>query len=203
MKIFSRILDVLFPPRVTQLKVRSATKQVVREKYIPQTIHHTTCLSSYHDPLIKALITENKYYGCTAASKHLALLLELWLTTQTEAVVLLPIPLSAKRESERGYNQVTIILEAVVLPKNVCIDTTLIKRNRHTSTQTSLNKEKRLINLNGAFTSTREKVLSYEHCTLVLIDDVLTTGATMKAAHATLAPHLHKTSILTCLTLAH
>ena len=203
MKILVQIFDALFPPRATQLLVRSVTSPDITTYYLPRRIQNTLCLSSYQEPLIKALITEIKFYGSTIARRHLATLLETLLATQTTSIVLIPIPLSARRERERGYNQVTVVLESLHPRETITIDTNLLKRSRHTTAQTSLKREDRLKNLTGAFVCEPERALSYKDCTFIIIDDVLTTGATMLAARAAIEPHLHPTSTVVTLALAH
>ena len=203
MKILTLIFDTIFPPRVTEVLLREVTELKIKSRFLPHRIQHTICLSTYKEPLIRALITENKYHESEDARKHLATLLELWLHEQTIPVVLIPIPLSAKRERTRGYNQVTVVLKALSQSPTTSIDTTLLKRNRHTTAQTTLNREDRLKNLTSAFSCDTQKVYSYRHCALVIVDDVFTSGATMKAAHAAIAPHLHPTTTLLCLAFAH
>lgn len=203
MKILVQIFDALFPPRATQLLVRSVTSPDITTYYLPRRIQNTLCLSSYQEPLIRALITENKFYGSVTARTHLATLLETLLGTQTSAIVLVPIPLSARRARERGYNQVTVVLQSLPPKESVTIDTTLLKRSRHTLAQTTLKREDRLKNLTGAFICDGEKTQSYKNSTFIIIDDVLTTGATMLAARAAIEPHLHPTSTVVTLALAH
>ena len=203
MKILVHIIDSIFPPRNTDVLLRTVTTHAVKNKFLPQHIDTTVCLSEYHEPLIRALVTENKYHKNRYATKHLSTLLQLWLATKTTAIVLLPIPLSRKRHRERGYNQVTIILETLKNEESIYIDTTSLKRSKHTIAQTTLNREERLTNLTGAFICDAERIQSSQNCTLVIVDDVFTTGATMRSAQAALAPHLHPTSTLLCLALAH
>jgi ComF family protein len=203
MNILVQIFDALFPPRKTQLLLRTVTEVDIRRKYLLQLVEGTFCLSAYQDPLIKALVTENKYYGSMVARNHLAALLKIWLQGQATAVVFIPIPLSSKRQRKRGYNQVTVVLEALQSEEAIRIDTTSLKRSRHTTAQTTLTREDRLHNLKDAFTCDVPKVHAYKNCTLVIIDDVLTTGATVAAVRATLAPHLHSSNTLSSVALAH
>lgn len=203
MNICIKIFDILFPPRINEERLRTVSESEVKNIYLPQRVHTTTYLSSYKEPLVSALITENKYHGSKIARKHLATLLNIWLSKQTTPVVLVPIPLSAQRERERGYNQVTVVCEALPKTQTVSIDTTILKRTLHTIAQTTLKRNDRIENLSGAFTCNPEKVLLHEHSTVVIIDDVLTTGTTMATARAELIQHIHPSSNLMCLVLAH
>jgi ComF family protein len=197
------IFDAIFPPRANELVIREITKNTMVRKYSPHPHQNIVCLCNYTDPEVKALITENKYHHNSAASKHLAQLLVSWLATQTLPIVLIPIPLSKEREQERGYNQVTAVLRKIDSNKQLSLDEASLQRTRHTTPQTSLQRTERLKNINGAFACNKEKINSYKNCLLVLVDDVATTGATLAGARAVLAPHLHPTSKLICLALAH
>jgi ComF family protein len=197
------IFDTVFPPRTTELLVREINLDTIVRKYSPHPHQGIVCLSNYSDPDVKALITENKYHHNQHASKHLAHLLTTWVETQSQSVVLVPIPLSKEREQTRGFNQVTAVLKNIKLDKQISLDETSLSRTRHTTPQTSLRRTERLKNLHDAFTCNAPKINSYENCLLILVDDVATTGATLAETSAVLIPHLHPTTKLICLALAH
>ena len=89
--------------------------------------------------------------------------------------VILPVPLHWWRQLRRGYNQSVELALGLrdVLP--ITIDIHSLKRQRHTATQTQLTRAQRQQNLRGAFTA---QTLPYRH--VALLDDVITTGSTMK-----------------------
>ena len=107
--------------------------------------------------------------------------------------VLIPIPLAARRERQRGYNQSAVLAEALRVQWSLPVHSLLI-RVRETPTQTALTPEKRLANVAGAFDVRRSawdvwrRSLPFNaardtpHATLVLVDDVFTTGATLAEA---------------------
>lgn len=89
--------------------------------------------------------------------------------------IIAPIPLSLKRERERGFNQSLLILwgySGIKLPSKVLI------RIKHTKPQSELNGKERLENIKNAFSTlcelTGKKIL--------LVDDIMTTGATLREA---------------------
>lgn len=109
--------------------------------------------------------------------------------------LVVPIPLHWTRRWQRGYNQAAVIAREVAACLGCPCDTRLLKRTRHTRTQTHLNAEGRAANVAGAFQVNLRgwgklsgkmaksgeddgvsEGLRFRHC--LLIDDVFTTGAT-------------------------
>jgi ComF family protein len=103
----------------------------------------------------------------------------------TGRISLVPIPLGARRLRTRGYNQSERIAAALGRRLGIPVRTDLLVRRRETGTQTALTPEQRQANVEGAFgIGTAPADAADAH--LVLVDDVLTTGATLVAAAATL-----------------
>lgn len=202
MKIITLIIDSLFPPRPSQREVERVTAAVVTTLYSPGIYRGYRYLSSYQNPVISALITENKFHGNNHATHMLTALLSHWVNTQAGPLCFIPMPLSRKRERERGYNQVQRILEAVT-DISPMIRTDIIKRVRHTVPQVSLSKNERITNLNDAFVVSVPTVQLIKDTTIILVDDVCTTGTTLHVAEAAIKPHLHPSSKLICVALAH
>ncbi len=100
----------------------------------------------------------------------------------TGGVSLVPVPLGARRARERGYNQSERIAAALGRLIGAPVRTDILRRARDTRTQTALTPEARQANLAGAFAGVRAEGL-----TLVLVDDVFTTGATLVSAASALA----------------
>src|SRR5260221_1289036 len=94
------------------------------------------------------------------------------------ADLLVPVPLGAKRRRERGHNQAELLAEALGKACGLKVSADMLVRTRETRTQTSLHPEQRRANVAGAFRATR----SLEGTRVVLVDDVLTTGATLASA---------------------
>lgn len=93
----------------------------------------------------------------------------------------IPIPLHRTRELERGYNQSRMLAEGVAKELDRPLRTTLLARPRPTRSQTNLSREERWRNVCNAFTA--EPGCDDGHW--LLVDDVLTTGATVVAAAQT------------------
>jgi len=103
-----------------------------------------------------------------------------------ERVALVPVPLAAKRERERGYNQSAHLARALGARIKVPVWAHVLARVRHTETQTRLTPGDRLRNVSGAFRTppSARDVLRGAH--VVLVDDVVTTAATLNACAAAL-----------------
>jgi len=98
--------------------------------------------------------------------------------------LIIPIPLHPRKLRERGYNQVADMAEWVAPRVGGKVPEKLVTRSRYTSTQTQLNAEERQANVRGAF-KVREGGYLIDKRVLI-VDDVVTTGATANTLAAVL-----------------
>jgi ComF family protein len=96
------------------------------------------------------------------------------------------VPTTKSRIRERGYNQAELIAEAFARQCNVSLKSWL-ERAPASSSQTTLQPAKRAANVAGAFRLCSGAELAVPHTNVLLIDDVLTTGATVSECAETLA----------------
>ncbi|MFA5754128.1 MAG: phosphoribosyltransferase family protein [Patescibacteria group bacterium] len=140
----------------------------------------------YENPRLARLIRKFKYGFLSALGKILGQFLshswsgQLFLMPglRVQEIWLIPIPLSKKRLRWRGFNQAEILAQAISRDFGypLCLD---LRRTRDTKPQADLSEKKRLANINGCFTWNGSDLNGR---TLIIIDDVITTGATMNEA---------------------
>jgi ComF family protein len=98
-----------------------------------------------------------------------------------ERRALVPVPLAPSRLRERGFNQSELIARALAARWRIPVWTDLLSRARNTETQTRLTPSDRLRNVAGAFDVSSSVSARLRGAHLVLVDDVVTTGATLNA----------------------
>jgi ComF family protein len=96
-----------------------------------------------------------------------------------ERAALVPIPLAAARKRQRGYNQSALIGRSLGLRWRIPMWENAVCRTRETSSQTRLTPEERLDNVAGSFSVASERRDALRGAHIVLVDDVVTTAATL------------------------
>lgn len=97
---------------------------------------------------------------------------------------LVPLPLFPSREKRRGYNQARIICNGISGPLNIPVLDKAVARMQFTASQTKKGRIERWKNVEGKFSVTDPSPLKGRH--LLLVDDVVTTGATLEHCAAEL-----------------
>lgn len=200
------IWDSVFPPTDHELLLRNYHHEDMSRFLQPRLVGSVTAISDYHDPVIQAAVAAAKFEHSFRAAALLRALVSNWLHTQApQPTILLPIPLSPARERRRGYNQVTRVIDKIKISDwPVSCSTSILYRTKDTLPQTSLKQSERLENLSRAFAVNKKSLDRIEPNTrLIIFDDVVTTGATLKAARAALAPSIPPTATLICAAFAH
>ncbi|MEK7195936.1 MAG: ComF family protein [Patescibacteria group bacterium] len=140
--------------------------------------------ASYNDKTVKELIHHLKYNGLTGATKPLGEFILKYLTDinlNRADWILVPIPLHSSKYRKRGFNQAELIIEEVNKKLRLQIITKALKRVRETDPQITFSGTKREENVKNCF-GPGEEINLVRDKKVILVDDVYTSGATMKEA---------------------
>lgn len=125
---------------------------------------------------VRQLIHELKYGGLTELARFLGeMLVSSAQYNELSGSVVIPVPLHLNRLASRGFNQAELLAREVAERLNLSCQL-LLARSKDTTSQVYLTREQRLGNVRGAFVAKGD----VENKRILLIDDVITTGATLE-----------------------
>ncbi len=132
--------------------------------------------------VLQRLVHQLKYKG----NKEVGWQLGKWLGLQlqksyrfSDIDALVPLPLFPDKEKRRGYNQSTILCEGMADVLQLPVLSNAVIRKHYTDTQTKKGRSDRWTNVDNSFAIAKAELLSNKH--VLLVDDVITTGATLEA----------------------
>lgn len=142
-------------------------------------------LMSYELEPVRILIQQLKFHGVQGVVKKIHYDVPPALPAQFKqsssgSTVLIPIPLHPVRLRERGFNQSLLIAREIAARYDVPVLDSYLQRVKNTLPQSSLSHEQRPVNISGAFIMRRPLPRHVKH--VILVDDVWTTGSTIKEA---------------------
>ncbi len=193
-KIKSLIFDIILPIKCFNCGVKD---EIFCENCVEKVGNVQEALSDnmfavfdYKDPIIKKAIWDLKYHHKFLLGKKLGQLLYQFLIedisdirtmSQGQNIFVIPVPISKKRFSTRGYNQSEIIAKGFCLSceENILdFRNDIIYKKIETIPQAKiLNRKIRLKNVQNVFTIEKSKIIKGK--TILVVDDVITTGATI------------------------
>jgi ComF family protein len=159
----------------------------------------TSATAQYYfikESMMQRLMHELKYKGNRELGKQLGRLMGHGLQKGSrfnKVNYLVPLPLFASKEKRRGYNQATILCEGIAEIMNTEIASAVIVRTQHTDTQTKKGRIERWQNMEGKFELVKPEKIRNKN--ILLVDDVITTGATLEACGLELLQASPKLSI--------
>lgn len=213
MNIFAHMLDLLLP-----YKCSFCMRMIHRKndgicdtcrKALPLTGTHkftkgdfyTTCVSPlFYEDDVRQSLRRYKFSGKISYYKtYTPFLLEcIEESYGNDYDIITWVPVSRRRLNQRGYDQSQLLAEAISKRLGTKATVTLKKR-KHTKAQSKVGSmEKRKANISGAYTAINPEL--YENKTVLLIDDIITTGSTMSECAKTLMMAGAKT--IKCATVA-
>ena len=130
---------------------------------------------------LQSLIHQLKYEEMTILGVELGKKLgEIIASTMTGTEILIPVPLHPIKLRERGYNQSEFVCEGIRSVLRIEQESNLLCRHRYTRSQTTLSVEERKANVLDAFSISKKRSSAASGRTYMLVDDVITTGSTIK-----------------------
>lgn len=188
------LLDIIFPETCLGCKNRGESlcdscllkiRNTERE-----TDKNIMAVYDYRDPLIKKAIWDLKYHHRLNLGKKLGVVLydffleeisSMRIYTGGQPILIIPVPLSRRRAKERGYNQAQIIAHGLSLSggKNLFeLNNSIVVKKFDTRPQAKIaNRRERLLNVKNIFELKKNKTVRGR--TVIVIDDVTTTGGTI------------------------
>ena len=138
-----------------------------------------------YDDVIAAAVRRLKYQGRVDLARPLGRHLgEIVRRASPDAAVAVPVPLHPVRLARRGYNQAALIARGVARALDIPMEPTSLERAHESAPQASLRRRERLIGPRGAFRARPGRRLRGR--AVLLVDDVITTGATALACREAL-----------------
>lgn len=155
---------------------------------LPNLVAATSLLHYRKSGIVQKVIHSMKFHGnsdlCLIMGRQLAL--DMMRGGRFDSVdLIVPVPLHWMRRLSRGYNQSLLICRGMVEVMHRPIVTGCLVRHRYTRKQSRQRSVSRSSNVAGAFSIRRPDKLANKH--ILLVDDVLTTGATLSACADALA----------------
>jgi ComF family protein len=197
---WSIFLDILFPPLCVHCRQYLGAKRkseilcggCFNDVRLFQTIFRTDwggrflALGPYEDGALKDVIRHLKYQGAIGAIDPIRKWLAEYLTHVNAGgwinreTLIVPIPLHPARLRQRGFNQAELIANLISETLDLKVEAKALKRVRDTQPQATIgNKKKRADNVVDCFAANPEKSTDKP---VLLVDDVYTSGATIRAA---------------------
>ena len=195
-------LQTLFPEKCISCKVRGEILCLNCQSKLSPNLDYinknTLAFYSYKDPNIKKMLWLLKYKGKTKVAHILAtliynqileLLVDKKMMDNFVDPILVSIPVSNKRKRKRGYNQVDLIAKHLSqkIKDDILYIPNVLQKTKHTKRQADIkNRNQRLQNLIGTMSVHKEAKGKIRSRNIIILDDIVTTGATMREAEKTL-----------------
>ncbi|MCI0465441.1 MAG: ComF family protein [Beijerinckiaceae bacterium] len=149
----------------------------------PPVFDRARAVAHFDDGPVRQLVHRLKYYDRMELAKPLGS----WMARAgsellAEAELLVPIPLHRRRLAARKFNQANALARVISAQSGVPADPFVLERVKATPPQVGLSRTQRALNLQGAFRIAGGMEARIAGRAIVLIDDVMTSGATLNAA---------------------
>lgn len=199
MKIIENILNLIYPPvcgfcekicnehlcKKCELKIKKHEIVSIR-KSNNMHFEEILCIFKYEDIIRNTIIKykfQSKAYLYKTFSKIIVKNKKTYSFLKNYDIII-PVPISKKRNKQRGYNQSYLIANEIAKTFNLKCENKCLVKQKDTIEQSKLDKEQRKINVKDAYrVINKEKLINKN---IVLLDDIYTTGNTVKECAKTL-----------------
>lgn len=226
MRIIRDIIDFILPRHCTICSCRLLGSEQMVCSSCMSAIHQTRYHEMEHSPMEKMMwgrlpvekavafcyyankeakkaVLDNKFHNRPEVGYCLALMYARQLMASSSFFkgidLIVPVPISGRRRMARGYNQSCSIAKGISEVTGIPVAADVARKVRHTRPQTKLTRGEREENVKDAYMVTKPEKLVGKH--VLIVDDVITTGATIMAFGTQLAKV--KGVKMSVLTLAH
>lgn len=194
--ICQRLLDAASPPICPEClptlpRFHNAVHQATdRLQGLPMPVAHFYALFQYyHTSTTRQMMHQLKYGRCPQLGFYLGMLAaQYWHLSREEYDYIVPVPLHKKKLAQRGYNQSQVLAQGISAVSKIPVVSQALCRTRNVTSQTTRNRYQRLEALQGVYQSGKTPLPIGSH--VLLVDDLLTTGATLRSAAEALMPTL-------------
>jgi ComF family protein len=183
------LLDLVFPPRCVgcgridtiwceQCQTETEKLPLLQEqRSVPPLLSIGS--TAWHEGKIQAAVQALKYENGQSLAIPLGQRMAAFLAGQHWMIdSIIPVPLHTRRLKERGYNQSRLLAEEIARMMNLDCELHALQRIRYTTSQVGMSGAERITNVQDAFQAKSALVVNR---TFLLVDDVCTTGSTLKA----------------------
>jgi len=175
-KLFLSQRDILCERCIARIKPVMSVTIPVTQKYAMKVM----AVSAYQDP-IKSLILAKGGGNIVASTQLGTLIWDMTYLRHARFDYIVPIPLHWTRQAHRGFNQAEEIAN-IIAEKSGKKVVHLLKRTKRTKFQSSVSGQGRHENVKNAFAFALDNINDYKNKRFLLVDDLMTTGSTLKAA---------------------
>lgn len=179
--VINKLVSLLFPYRFDYELIKDASTDTLLDIIHFVENEQIVSVLPFQNDVVRATLHEIKYHQNPHAI-HLITPVVCTLLKKLPNSSVLPIPLSAERYKKRKHNQVISIVRPAIKNTGHTLEVGVLKRIKDTPSQIGLSQNQRKKNVSGVFTVKKENVHKITGQNIILIDDVSTTGATLKAA---------------------
>jgi len=176
--------DTVFPPACLNCRQSTgAVDSLCAACWAQVRFARARAVAHFEDGPVRQLVHRLKYSDRMELAKPLGA----WMARAgnellVEADLLMPVPLHRRRLAARRFNQANSLAQAISAQCGVPVDPFALARVKATPSQVGLSRSQRALNMQGAFQVTEGMAARVEARAIVLIDDVMTSGATANAA---------------------